>query len=385
MKVVFVSNYINHHQRELCDYLYERTDEFCFICMQDIPQETIAFGYEDLSFLPYVFFAKMMSDAELQRMIQDADVAIMGDSSDEFLPLRAAQQKLTFIVSERLWKKGYYRRWIPATRRKVDARFNSDANNNLYVLTASCYLTGDLQLIGFPTAKCFRWGYFTPLECFDDPVTIYSAKKNASVIWAGRLISLKHIEAPLKAVHRLKREGYDVSLRVVGDGPEKEKAAQLIQKYGIENNVELCGSMPNAQVREEMKKAQIIVASSDFNEGWGAVINEGMNSCCTPVVSHAMGASAYLIHPGINGLIYQSGNVNDLIDKIKILLDDPALCRAMGIRAYETILTQYNGRIAGERLLNVSRRLLRGDNRFCFADGPMSRSVVIKNNWIEND
>lgn len=285
MKIVFVSNFINHHQKELCDYLNEHTDGFSFICMKEIPKATLAFGYEDLSKLSYVLFRSSLEDDALEREIHDADIAIMGDSSDEFLSLRTAQEKLTYIVSERLWKKGYYRRWIPPTRRRVKERFNYKSNRNLYVLAASCYLAGDLQAIGFPTERCFQWGYFTPLETYDDPELVYDKKLEASMIWAGRLITVKHIEATIEAVHILCREGYKISLEIVGDGPEKENALRLVRQYGIEEHVRFYGSMSSNLVREKMKKAQIIVANSDFNEGWGAVVNEGMNSCCVPVVS----------------------------------------------------------------------------------------------------
>lgn len=100
------------------------------------------------------------------------------------------------------------------------------------------------------------------------------------------------------------------------------------------------------------------------------------------VVSHAMGASSFLIDPGINGIIYRSGDVNDLTTKLRTLLDDPKACKAMGLRAYETIKNNYNGRLAGERLLNVSQRLLNGETIFYYSDGPMSRCAVLKNDWI---
>ena len=382
MKVVFVSNFMNHHQKELCDYIYEHTDEFRFVCMTEIPKTTLAFGYEDLSRLPYVVFRSVLADSALKRLILDADIAIMGDSSNDFLSIRSGQEKLTYLVSERLWKMGYYRRWIPTTRRKVDVHFDSRSNRNLYVLASSCYLAGDLQLIGFPTERCFQWGYFPPLETIDDPEALYDYKQKNSMIWAGRLIPLKHLEATLEAVFVLCREGYQVSLTIIGDGPEKEKVMRLIRQYGIEANVKFCGSMPSALVREEMKKAQILLANSDFNEGWGAVVNEGMNSCCAPVISHAMGSSAFLIRQGENGFVYESGNVKDLTEKIRLLLDDPERCKTMGINAYKTILREYNGEIAGERLLAVSNKLLNGASDYFYKSGLMSRSVVLKNDWI---
>lgn len=48
--------------------------------------------------------------------------------------------------------------------------------------------------------------------------------------------------------------------------------------------------MKASEVRSYMEKADIYLFTSDFNEGWGAVLNESMNSGCAVVASHAIGS-----------------------------------------------------------------------------------------------
>jgi glycosyltransferase involved in cell wall biosynthesis len=56
-------------------------------------------------------------------------------------------------------------------------------------------------------------------------------------------------------------------------------------------------------VRDHMEAADIFLFTSDFNEGWGAVLNESMNSACAVVASHAIGSVPFLLKDGENGFI----------------------------------------------------------------------------------
>ncbi len=55
----------------------------------------------------------------------------------------------------------------------------------------------------------------------------------------------------------------------------------------------MLGAMSPDKVRAYMERADVFLFTSDFNEGWGAVLNESMNSGCAVVASHAM-VSAFL-------------------------------------------------------------------------------------------
>ena len=83
----------------------------------------------------------------------------------------------------------------------------------------------------------------------------------------------------------------------------------------------MLGAMPPEEVRRHMEKADIYLFTSDFNEGWGAVLNESMNSGCAVVASHAIGSVPFLIKNGENGLIYENGNQLDLEKQVLRLLE----------------------------------------------------------------
>ena len=180
----------------------------------------------------------------------------------------------------------------------------------------------------------------------------------------------------------LKKDGYDCKLTVIGGGKEEENIHKLIAKLGLEDMIKFKGVLPSTQVRQQMEKAGIFIFTSDFNEGWGAVLNEAMNSACAVVSSHAIGATNYLVKHGENGFVYKNGNVKDLYLKIKCLLDNEQKQKAFAEKAYKTIVEQWSPEIAATRVLELCESILNKQNTDLYQDGPCSRAGLVKNNWF---
>ena len=126
--------------------------------------------------------------------------------------------------------------------------------------------------------------------------------------------------------------------------------------------------------------------TSDKQEGWGAVLNESMNSGCAVVASHEIGAVPFLIEDDRNGMIYRSCNVQELSEKIEELLQDPDKCRRLGQAAYETLLQTWNAETAAERLVQVCRKLLRGESaEGLYQTGPCSPAEKIGEDWYSHE
>jgi glycosyltransferase involved in cell wall biosynthesis len=141
--------------------------------------------------------------------------------------------------------------------------------------------------------------------------------------------------------------------------------------------------MGPAEVRGHMEKAGVYLVTSDFNEGWGAVLNESMNSGCAVVASHAAGAVPFLMKHGENGLVYENGNAEDLYRKVKAVLLDPERQRELGRNAYRTVTELWNANTAAERFMIFAQEI--EEKGYCdlFDDGPCSPAPIIKNNWFK--
>ena len=141
-------------------------------------------------------------------------------------------------------------------------------------------------------------------------------------------------------------------------------------------------AMPPEEIRTYMEKAGIYLFTSDFKEGWGAVLNESMNSGCAVVASHAIGAVPYLLKNGKNGYIYKNGDSDALFNKVKYLLDNPDRQKELGLQAYHTIVELWNPETAAERFILFSQNILKKGRCDLFNDGPCSKAPIIKNKWF---
>lgn len=384
MKIVFVSNFMNHHQLDLCNALNANCETFFFVEMERMPEEVSAFGYENFSALEYVISKPKNKNEEKKviDLIMDADAAIFGACSSEYLKMRMSENKLSFVFSERLWKKGYYRRFIPSVKKKLMNKFVENKNKRLYILAASCYLSHDLKIIGFPIEKCYKWGYFTPIEFLNSKQVLLNKKENIKILYVGRFIKLKHVEDIIKAIFILKRKGYLLELELIGSGERKKKYDYLVKKYNLQKEVSFCGNKSQREIREKMKESHILIFASDFREGWGAVVNEAMNSLCVPIVSHAAGSSKFLIEQDNNGLIYKYSNIKDLCGKIEKLVTNRKMLDRCAENAYQTIVNDYNGEEAAKRLIKFVECVVNEESLPRYEKGPLSLAPDLKNNWI---
>lgn len=387
MKVTFYSNFLNHHQLPFCEAMIEQIgDGFTFVATKPIPCERISMGYMDMN-NNYSFVLRAYESQDEHEKAKclavESDVIIHGSAPIEYLDMRMKQNRLTFKYKERLFKKGSFRRFIPTTRMKIYNGFIKYKGLNFHVLCASAYTAYDLSLCGMRN-NTYKWGYFPKVK--EQNLGMLMKKKNINVmkmLWVGRLIGWKRAKDAVEVVKRLKINGYTVYLDIIGTGDEEERLEGLVKHYDLQETVSFLGSISPEEVREHMEDANIYLFTSDFQEGWGAVLNEAMNSGCAVVASHAIGSVPYLLEYGKNGLLYKFGDNDDFFNKVKYLLDNPKKQKEFGEAAYKTLSKMWNAEVAAERLINISQQLLNGKKFPYYNIGPCSPANIIKNNWFK--
>ena len=364
MKVVFVSNFLNHHQIPFCEEMQKICDEFWFVATEKGQNQ----GYQKSSDAEYVI--DYTADKELaEKVILEADAVIFGACPNRLVDLRMKEDKLSFIYSERFLKKGEWRRLIPRTRKHIINRVIKHKDKQLYVLCASGFLTKDLGYFGFPKEKCYKWGYFPLVFCEKT-----EKKKENSILWAGRLIPLKHPEIPILIAEKLRKKGYNFSLNIVGEGPEEEKLSKMIKNKNLENFVKLLGSKKHEELMEIMAEHEIFMFTSNRLEGWGAVLNEAMGNACATVSSEVIGSVPFLIKNGENGLTFKSTKANDAYKKVQTLLENKNMTRKMGEKAQEDIEKLWNYKTAAQRLIGLIEELNKTKNAELYFEGPCSKA-----------
>lgn len=389
VKVAFFSNYLNNHQLPFCLAMERLTGgNFTFVATTSAPPYRKKVQFEDLNEVcPFVLRADQ-SEENRQKALQlamDCDVVISGSAPEEYTRSRIKKGLLTFRYSERLYKKNLREAFKPhalGSRLRHHTRF---WNKPVYMLCASAFTARDYGLSGAYWGKTYKWGYF-PETRHPDKTDLYARKERNEkpvLLWVGRLIGLKHPEAAVDLAKRLKDDGYDFTLRLVGAGHMEQQLREQITAFGLENQVVLTGALPSDRVRDEMERANIFLFTSNRREGWGAVLNESMNAGCAVVASDAIGAAPFLVKHGENGLIYPSGDENALYEAVKGLLDRPAEQRRLGEAALYTVTELWNAETAAERVLQLSRALAEGKKGDLFTEGPCSRAPWLWENWFK--
>lgn len=133
--------------------------------------------------------------------------------------------------------------------------------------------------------------------------------------YVGRLSVEKGIETLLKAAAGLPQ----FRLKVVGTGPLEE---ELRTKYRMQN-IEFLGFQKWDELKLILGSAVCMVIPSECYENNPLSVIESL--CLgTPVIGAHIGGIPELIDPGRNGLVFESGNITDLQDKITLLFGSPA-------------------------------------------------------------
>ena len=370
---------LNHHQYALCEAFGEQFDDFKLVTTE----KTQGIGYQTAKDAEFVFhYENSENRGDIEEIILNADIVIFGACPNELIEMRMKENKLSFLYSERFFKKGVWRRFIPKTRKAVYERITRYKNNEMYVLCASAYLPYDLKLIGFPIEKCFKWGYFPATNKYDADALINNKScGKIKLLWVGRMLDLKHPDDAVKLAKKLKKSGIDFELNLLGDGALTESLKSTVKNNGLNDCVHLLGSKSIEEVRRYMEEASIFLFTSDRNEGWGAVLNEAMNSGCAVVASHAIGSVPFLINDGKNGLIYRSGDIEDLYEKVKYLIDNKEKTAELGKNAYITLACLWNAETAAERFAQLVKAIKAGGSVDLFNDGPCSKAELLTDDW----
>ena len=373
LSIVFLSNYYNHHQAPLCDaFLSMPNVNFTFIATQEVPEERVAMGYLS-NFGGKRFYKEAITEKEkkvAEEICFNSDVVIFGSAPISFVMRRLRVKKITFNYSERWFKKGFLKHPGDVFRAlKNFTRFN---NENFYQLCASAYTAHDSnKVFAFPNRK-FRWGYFPEVKNYADINEVIESKQNNSIVWVARFLQLKHPEIVIKLAKRLKKDGYNFEIKMIGNGELLDDITKMVKDENLQENIKILGAMKPEQVREYMEKSEIHIFTSDRNEGWGAVLNEAMNSGCACVASHAIGSVPYLIEDSENGIVYKDGDFEDFYIKVKSLLDNPKKRTKIGKKAYETMINEWNSSVAAERFYKFCVAKLTGKLLPTYFNGPMS-------------
>lgn len=377
MKVTFYSNFLTHHQLPFCLEMQKKLgDDFKFVSTVKIFQWRLDLGFEDLD-SKYDFVIKAYENEELykkaKKLAIDSDIVIIGSTTDGLIEERLKLDKIIFRYRARvfIFPDGFWKTIFNKDKIKLfyQRHLKYRKNKNLYLLCANGYGAKDFHKLGLYKGKTYKWGYFLETNYYDVEDLLNNKDKNekTNIIWVARFIKWKHPEIALRLAKNLKKQRYNFHIQMLGTGILEEKYKRQIKKEHLEDVIEVVGQVPSNKVKEYMEKANIFIGTSDSNEGWGAVINESMNTACAIVANEKMGSVPFLIENNKTGLKYH--NYKEFETYVKKLIDNPQLRRILSKNAYNFITTEWTGTVAAENLIQLFDAILKNE-KFSLKDGP---------------
>lgn len=158
-----------------------------------------------------------------------------------------------------------------------------------------------------------------------------------------------NIECTLRGFQKVQLVIPDASLMLLGDGPLREHLEEYVQKHSI-RNVLFVGRVCNEDIYNYLDKCDIMVSSSRFDNMPVSVL-EGFNAGLLVIASN-VGGVPYFIQDGINGLLFDSEDDEELSQKMIYALEYPDEVQRMTIAAHES-LEHYRWENCRERLMQL--------------------------------
>ncbi len=172
----------------------------------------------------------------------------------------------------------------------------------------------------------------------------------------GRLQQGKGYLDVIEALYALRAEGMDISLCIAGIGNSEyeEVLRELVRQRGIDDAVKFMGFVDDPSVFYD--SLDVLVVSS-VKEAFGRVTVEAMLAG-KAVVATNTGGSLELIKDNETGLLYESGNIESLKEKLKTLYESPEMRGTLGESARVWAQDRFTPQRYANEMHNVFNRLI---------------------------
>jgi glycosyltransferase involved in cell wall biosynthesis len=178
------------------------------------------------------------------------------------------------------------------------------------------------------------------------------------VVFTGRLVPHKGVDVLVRALTHLPS---DVHVVVIGRGPRLVSLAGLARRAGVAGRVHFCPGVSDDELPSYLDLADVFAFPSQNRlEGFGLAVAEAM-ACGLPVVTSDMPGVREVIEDGVHGRLAQPLLAEDFAEKLRELLDDPALARRMGAAGRRRAEERYSLRTVGAELIRLYESLNAAD------------------------
>jgi len=182
---------------------------------------------------------------------------------------------------------------------------------------------------------------------FVPPKRTIDNRAKKTILFVGRLDSRKGVKFLLHAFKLLSQKDPHISLRIAGDGAERERLEALVADLDLDR-VEFLGFVSDAEKIRLLQTSDLFCAPSPYGESFGLVILEAMATGLVTVAGDNPGYSSVLTGLGALSLI-QPKHTAEFARRLQLMLHEPDLrklwrtwaAHEMPKYSYKRIVDQY--------------------------------------------
>lgn len=137
------------------------------------------------------------------------------------------------------------------------------------------------------------------------------------IVGIGRLVKRKGFDFFIKTIAKLPENVCGI---IIGDGPEEKYLKDLVNDLEISSRVIFTGFVDQNKKFQYLQNSDIFFLSS-IHEGFGIVLQEAMQ-VGLPIIATDNGGQVDLIKNNENGFLIKFGDVDEAVEKIKLIIDE---------------------------------------------------------------
>ncbi len=237
-----------------------------------------------------------------------------------------------------------------AVRRRMAKRFDAAISNTRAGVQ---YLQ---DVLGMPADKIVHHPYQVAeapaLGCGNGDSPVVRANSSFTFLAVGRLIELKGIHRLLEAARLLGDRGVtNFTVQIAGTGEMAEALQEQVAHSRLDKVVRWLGYVSYEKLGGYYQQSDALIHPS-LEDCWGMVVLEAM--CFgKPVLCSKYAGAKEMVQDGVNGFVVDPCNLEELADRMELLIRMPGLSKKMGEKARE-IIGPYTTRRAAEVLAEVA-------------------------------
>jgi glycosyltransferase involved in cell wall biosynthesis len=178
-----------------------------------------------------------------------------------------------------------------------------------------------------------------------------------TIIYLGRIKKYKSIDHLVLAFQKVLQKIPEAELKIIGNGDYLPRLKKLAENLKLDQAIRFPGYVSSEEKVEIMQRSHVAVYPS-LKEGWG-LTNIEANACGTPAIAANVPGLRDSVIDGETGFLYQYGNIDELADKLVLILKDSSLRGKLEKGGLEWA-GRFNWDSAAEQFLHILEGVARG-------------------------